>query len=42
MLSGETAAGAFPMESVEIMSSICEEAERCIDNYAISQNMMRS
>ena len=33
MLSGETAAGAYPRESVEMMSSICEEAEKCVDHW---------
>ncbi len=37
MLSGETAAGAFPKEAVEIMVSICEEAEKTIDNYSLAQ-----
>merc|ERR1711934_18311 len=31
MLSGETAGGAFPLESVNIMRRICEEAEACLD-----------
>jgi len=35
MLSGETAAGKFPVPAVEIMGSICQEAEKCIDNYEI-------
>ena len=37
MLSGETAAGAYPKESVELMASICEEAEACVDNFARAQ-----
>ena len=40
MLSGETAAGAYPREAVEIMSGICEEAEQCVDNYAISKSLL--
>merc|ERR1712048_471451 len=31
MLSGETAGGAFPLESVNIMRQICEESEACLD-----------
>merc|ERR1712194_217715 len=31
MLSGETANGDFPSETVHIMRRICEEVERCID-----------
>ncbi len=40
MLSGETAAGAYPREAVEIMAGICEEAEKCVDNYALSKSML--
>ena len=42
MLSGETAAGAYPRESVEIMASICEEAEQCVDNYALSKALLNA
>jgi pyruvate kinase len=31
MLSGETSAGAFPIQSVEFMRNIAEQAEDCID-----------
>ena len=40
MLSGETAAGAYPVEAVTIMSSICREAEAYIDNNAVFQRLM--
>ena len=42
MLSGETAAGAYPREAVEIMSGICEEAEQCVDNYALSKSLLNA
>ena len=42
MLSGETAAGAYPREAVEIMAGICEEAEQCVDNWALSQALLNS
>ncbi len=32
MLSGETANGGFPIQAVEIMSKICQEAELYYDN----------
>jgi pyruvate kinase len=42
MLSGETAAGAYAVEAVEIMAGICEEAEACVDNFALCQNMLNA
>ena len=40
MLSGETAAGAYPVEAVRIMAGICREAEAYIDNNAVFQRLM--
>ena len=40
MLSGETAAGAFPVEAVTIMASITREAERCIDNTKLANDFI--
>ena len=40
MLSGETAAGAYPVEAVQIMAGICREAEAYIDNNAVFQRLM--
>ena len=42
MLSGETAAGKFPIEAVKVMQSICTEAEKCIDNYEVCQSLLRT
>ena len=41
MLSGETAAGKFPLNAVEIMSSICKEAEACVDNYEVGLRLAK-
>lgn len=37
MLSGETASGRFPVETVQMMADICREAEASIDHVAASQ-----
>jgi hypothetical protein len=42
MLSGETAAGAYPLEAVEVMSGICEEAEACVDNDTLTHSLVQS
>eukprot|EP01018_Ginkgo_biloba_P038388 Gb_25227 [translate_table: standard] len=42
MLSGESAAGAYPELAVKIMSRICIEAESSLDYGAIFKEMMRS
>jgi pyruvate kinase len=41
MLSGETAAGAFPVEAVRVMTRICREAEASLDYYAMFKNILR-
>ena len=40
MLSGETAAGQYPVEAVAVMADICAEAEAYVDNYATYKNLM--
>jgi pyruvate kinase len=42
MLSGESAAGAYPELAVKIMSRICVEAESSLDYAAIFKEMVRS
>merc|ERR1719499_1711028 len=39
MLSGETAAGAFPLNAVTIMRQICEEAEAVVDYSSLYQSL---
>merc|ERR1719205_15513 len=40
MLSGETAAGSFPVEAVSTMIRICREAEAATDHYALFKHIM--
>ncbi len=42
MLSGETAAGKYPLESVKTMAVIAEAAEKALDYDAIIKNMKKS
>ncbi|BBN08001.1 pyruvate kinase [Marchantia polymorpha subsp. ruderalis] len=42
MLSGETAAGAYPVNAVKIMAAICREAEASLDYDAIFKSIMKS
>eukprot|EP00240_Pyramimonas_obovata_P000539 CAMPEP_0118920992 /NCGR_PEP_ID=MMETSP1169-20130426/403_1 /TAXON_ID=36882 /ORGANISM="Pyramimonas obovata, Strain CCMP722" /LENGTH=538 /DNA_ID=CAMNT_0006861637 /DNA_START=203 /DNA_END=1819 /DNA_ORIENTATION=- len=41
MLSGETAAGPYPVEAVKVMASVCEEAEAFVDYEASFQNILK-
>ncbi|GBG66873.1 hypothetical protein CBR_g72629 [Chara braunii] len=41
MLSGETAAGAYPEEAVKVMSRICREAEASLDYHAIFKAIIK-
>ena len=40
MLSGETAAGSFPVQAVQVMSKICLEAEASLDYYSLFKGIM--
>ncbi|KAL2643733.1 hypothetical protein R1flu_011320 [Riccia fluitans] len=42
MLSGETAAGAYPEHAVKIMAAICREAEASLDYNGIFKSVMKS
>lgn len=42
MLSGETAAGKYPIESVKTMAVIAEAAEKALDYDALIKNMTKS
>jgi pyruvate kinase len=42
MLSGETAAGSFPVQSVKVMVQICREAESSLDYYSLFRNVMKT
>lgn len=41
MLSGETAAGAFPVEAVEVMGRICREAEASLDYNQLFRTIIK-
>eukprot|EP00191_Tetraselmis_sp_GSL018_P017116 CAMPEP_0177577978 /NCGR_PEP_ID=MMETSP0419_2-20121207/76_1 /TAXON_ID=582737 /ORGANISM="Tetraselmis sp., Strain GSL018" /LENGTH=622 /DNA_ID=CAMNT_0019066337 /DNA_START=417 /DNA_END=2283 /DNA_ORIENTATION=+ len=41
MLSGETAAGDYPVKAVEVMNSICKEAEASIDYSTLFASILR-
>merc|ERR1719199_1815651 len=41
MLSGETAAGSYPIQAVQVMSKICREAEASIDYHSLFKAIMK-
>lgn len=41
MLSGETAAGSYPIQAIQVMTKICREAEASIDYYSLFKAIMK-
>ncbi|CAK0764540.1 hypothetical protein CVIRNUC_003168 [Coccomyxa viridis] len=41
MLSGETAAGSFPVQAVQVMQKICRESEASLDYYSLFKAIMK-
>ncbi|KAK9817082.1 hypothetical protein WJX72_009259 [[Myrmecia] bisecta] len=41
MLSGETAAGSFPIQAVQVMVKICRESEASLDYYSLFKAIMK-
>lgn len=41
-MAGETAAGAYPVATVQVMSKICREAEASIDTYSQFKSIMQN
>jgi pyruvate kinase len=41
MLSGETAAGSFPVQAVQVMTRICREAEASLDYYNLFKAIIK-
>lgn len=41
MLSGETAAGSFPVQAVQVMTKICREAEASLDYSALFRGIIK-
>ncbi|KAK9825979.1 hypothetical protein WJX74_002803 [Apatococcus lobatus] len=41
MLSGETAAGSFPIQAVQVMRKICQESEASLDYYSLFKAIMK-
>jgi pyruvate kinase len=42
MLSGETAVGAYPIETVNLMSAVIQESEKLLDTYIIKPKVIES
>jgi len=41
MLSGETAAGNYPIQAVQVMAKICREAEASLDYYSLFKTIIK-